>query len=403
MHTPLDRAQLIEDACARLDAHWMPALVACWRAITRTPGGAALRPAELVRVAQATLDLSSGLIRERAAIGQDYMSDPDRLAAYLLYFWPVSYAQCRVFAAQAMHATGLPLGRALDLGSGPGPMTVAALDLGATSIDAVEQSQLALTALHHLVAASQASDRVFGRRANLQETPDALPVGPFDTILLGHTLNELWADDPDPVARRLDWIERELLPRLTADGTLLLIEPALRETSRAALAIRDALLARGWSVAAPCLFAGACPALTRPQDWCHAEHPWRPPALTAELAYAAGLRKETLKMTPLAMRPPGAQPALAFTAPSEAPRLFHIVSERLDIKGKLRVVGCGPEGRHMLTLMNKHVRPTNAAFEELVRGDVAALSHTVEKGDGLALDPDTIVRPLVADWTVVKL
>ncbi len=41
----------------------------------------------------------------------------------------------------------------------------------------------------------------------------------------------------------------------------MLIEPALRETSRELLAVRDQLLAAGLQVVAPCFFQGPCPAL----------------------------------------------------------------------------------------------------------------------------------------------
>lgn len=391
MHTPLDRAALVSAACEALDATWMPALVACWRSITGQPGAAGgLKPGEVASVAAAVHALSSGLIREREAIGTDYMSDPASLGAYLLYFWPVSYVQAHVFLSQTIHATGRGLGRVLELGAGPGPMGMAALGLGAESLYACERSEAALRALTRLGAGR---GELYTRRVDLHETPE-LPVGPFDTILLGHALNELWADAADPVAARAGWVREVLGSRLAEDGVVVIIEPALRETSRAALMVRDVLVGEGWRVAAPCLWAGACPAIVRPQDWCHAEHRWEPPLLVAEIARAAGLRKDALKFTPLALRKPGAPDHATPTPPADAPRVFQIVSEPLHIKGKLRHVGCGPEGRHTLTLMTKHVRDANASFEELGRGDVIAIDATQEKGDGLALGAETRVVEL---------
>jgi SAM-dependent methyltransferase len=390
MFAPLDRAVLVAEASAALEERWLPELIACWRQIAGVEGPAhTLRPAEIAQVAQAVHDLSSGLIREREAVGTDYMSDPAALGAYLLYFWPVSYVQSRVFLSQAQHATGRAAGRVLDVGAGPGPMSCAALDLGALSVNACERSEAALAALRALTAGRP---DVHTRAFDLVRAPDMLPNGPFDTILLGHVLNELWHDAPDPVAARAAWVREVLAPKLAPEGVLIIIEPALRETSRAALGVRDALVAQGWSVAAPCLWAGACPALARPQDWCHAEHPWSPPTLVAEIAQVARLRKDTLKSTPLAMRLPGASAARMPDAGAQAPRVFQIVSEPLHAKGKQRHVGCGPEGRHTLTLLNKHVTEGNAAFEELTRGDVIALDTTTTKGDGLALGPDTALH-----------
>src|SRR5690606_32061084 len=111
---------------------------------------------------------------------------------------------------------------------------------------------------------------------------------------------------------------------------LLVVEPALRETSRALLEVRDRLVARGHALRAPCLHRGACPALEKASDWCHAERPWQPPALVQQIARAAGLRKEALKMSYLVLAPKGEDwPEL-----QPGRRLFRIVSEPLQGKGR---------------------------------------------------------------------
>ena len=60
---------------------------------------------------------------------------------------------------------------------------------------------------------------------------------------------------------------------LAPGGTIVIIEPALRETSRELLAVRDLLLSQtaqpALDVVAPCFWAGPCPALERERDWCH--------------------------------------------------------------------------------------------------------------------------------------
>jgi hypothetical protein len=95
--------------------------------------------------------------------------------------------------------------------------------------------------------------------------------GRFPLLVAAHLLNELFVErsPADRVALRarrvLEWARALLAP----GGMVILIEPALRETSRELLAVRDALVAAGLHVVAPCFRQGACPALGSERDWCH--------------------------------------------------------------------------------------------------------------------------------------
>lgn len=340
---------------------------------------ATLTPAELSTVAAGVRELSLGLTRERALAGARYMDDPRLLGAYLLFYWPVSYAQAR----QVLNELPQKPRETLDLGSGPGPVAFAALDAGASQVTCAERSRPALAIARELAA------EVGEALATREWTPEQpLPEGTFDTITLGHVLNELFGKPPQATPKRVALLE-QALGRLKRGGTLLVIEPALRETSRGLLEVRDALVAKGYAVRAPCLWQGACPALVKESDWCHAERPWKVPALVEELAKRAGLHKDALKMSYLAVAPKGeAWPAL----PSG--RLFRIVSEPLEGKGRQRYIGCGPEGRIGLALQEKHRNPANEAFFALRRGDVLRLEGTEAKGDGLALGAESKVEVL---------
>jgi hypothetical protein len=196
-------------------------------------------------------------------------------------------------------------------------------------------------------------------------------------------VNELFGPD---LERRAGLIE-DAAAALAPGGSVVVVEPALRETSRALLAVRDRLVERGLTVRAPCLFRGPCPALSRESDWCHAERPIDPPPLVAAIGRAAGLRKEAVKMSYLVLAPPG-EP----WAPAPAGRVFRIVSEPLPSKGRLRYMACGPEGRKGLALQEKHVDAANRAFDGLLRGDVVAVEGAEPSGEGLKLGPGSSVR-----------
>ena len=324
--------------------------------------------------------LSRGLTRERALAGARYMDEERLLGAYLLFYWPISYLQARGVLSE------LP-GRAravLDLGSGPAPMAFAALDAGAAEVTAADRSGPALEAARAL--ASAAGEPLATRRWDPARGDPVAAVAQgkrFDAVILGHVVNELFGQD---LARRTKLLE-DCAALLAPGGSLVVIEPALRDTSRALLAVRDRLVEAGFAVRAPCLFRGPCPALLRETDWCHAERPIEPPPLVAEIARAAGLRKEAVKMSYLVVAPRGEE-----WAPPPAGRVFRIVSEPLPSKGRLRYRGCGPEGRMGLALQEKHVGEGNRAFEGLLRGDVVEVEGTEASGEGVKLGPGSTVR-----------
>jgi hypothetical protein len=258
------------------------------------------------------------------------------------------------------------------------------LDAGASRALAADRSAGAL----RLAARLAGSDHL-----SLTTQPWApgkpLPPGRFATIVAQHLLNELWVGNGALEQRAA--LCRELLGRLEPGGTLLLVEPALRDTSRELLQLRDLLVREGVAVRAPCLYRGDCQALDRPSDWCHAERDWTPPETVLEIARAAGLRKERLKMSYLAVAPPGEG-----WAPPLPGRLFRIVSEPLRGKGRRRYMACGPEGRMGLALQDKHVTDANRHFEALERGEVVRIEGAEAKGDGLGLGAQSSVERVAA-------
>src|SRR5205085_4359148 len=115
-------------AADRLSAH-VPALLARARALLRLPGGPpdALGDREVGAAARAVEALHEGLVGQRALARPETYDDPAHLGAYLLWWWPQSYA--KVQAAMRLLPDGaLVPGGILDLGAGPGPAAIAALD-----------------------------------------------------------------------------------------------------------------------------------------------------------------------------------------------------------------------------------------------------------------------------------
>jgi SAM-dependent methyltransferase len=378
-----------------------PALLSIWRSDRRGRsaggrGGApegrgaqALSRDELAAVSRNVRDLSRGLTRDRALAGERYLSDPDLLGAYLLHFWPVSYAEARLcLEMMRTEREGTPFASALEIGAGPGAMSVALLEAGAREVLACDRSGAALSLARRIASARGRRLQTFQWDATKST---GMPTGAFDVIALGHTLNELWPANPERIALRVSLIER-LGQRLAPDGRLLIVEPALMKTAQEAIQVRDGLVQKGFTVEAPCIWQGACPAL--PNGTCHGEFAWQPPREMVRLAHAARIGRESLKMAWFVLR--RAPVSVAAGPPVEpGPRvastpdagLYRVVSEPLLSKsGRIRYLVCGPLGRFALSAPKACSAPGMKAFPGLKRGDLVRFHGAGRRETGWGLD-----------------
>jgi SAM-dependent methyltransferase len=364
----------------------LAALVSLWR------GGGRPRPLssnELERAGEALLSLQRGLTGERRLAGAGYMEETELLGAYLLYYWPVSYMQVSLAASRLAFAAGRPL-RILDLGSGPGPASAALLDSLAprqVELCLADGSEKALGLARSILEGGAVRPlRLETRVLDLEKTaePD-LPAGPFDLIVASHLLNELWRGAPARLALRQGLLEAAA-SRLAPGGSLLLIEPALLETSRELLALRDRLLARGFRILSPCLRGGACPALAAgPSHSCHAEVPWEPPEPVASLARAAGLDRESVKMSYFVVSPAPCRVEEGSDAASGASLgtlRARVVSEpMLNKAGRVRFLLCNEEGRFALSAKKDDAAARALGFFSLRRYDLIEASGLALRGE----------------------
>jgi hypothetical protein len=298
---------------------------------------------------QARRRLHEGLVGERALIGSPYLADPALRAAYESDLAPrTAAALARIFAV----AEFPEVRRALDLGAGTGAAgrTIRAR-FGAVEVVAVDR-----VGAPGVLAADLSRP---GRPAGVQ--------GRFELIVAAHLLNELPLSLAEKAERVAGWCEELMAPA----GACVILEPALRETSRGLLEVRDRLVARGLFVAAPCFWQGPCPALARDRDWCH------------DAAPAVAIDRSRVDFSYLVLRRDG----IAETDQG----LFRVVSDRFDEKGRTRLFGCGPAGRHPLVRLTRERSEANAPFDAAARGDVIAITSPGQSGDGLRISRESAV------------
>jgi ribosomal protein RSM22 (predicted rRNA methylase) len=282
-------------------------------------------------------------------VGQAYLADQQLRREYEAEIAPRTTAALeRIFGAMSLP----PPRRVLDLGAGTGAAGRAIVERW----PGVE-----------LVSVDKVSSSADVRADVTRAIRPAGVAGRFDMVVAAHLLNELALDVDGRARLVLGWC-RDLL---TDDGHCILIEPALRETSRGLLAVRDRLVSARHFVVAPCLWQGPCPALVRERDFCHASGD----------AIADG--RSRVDFSYLVVRKQGRA--------CDDLGLFRVVSDPMKDKGRLRFFACGPVGRVLLTRLDRDSGPANQAFERIARGDLVHIQNATAREDGLRCTSETTV------------
>jgi hypothetical protein len=311
-------------------------------------------------------------------------------------------------ATGALALRGAPL-RVLDVGAGLGATTwgvvralAAAGGSGRVEATWVDEDARALELASHIASARRGQGSV-----ELGVSTIARPIAalgdrpPFDLVLAGNVVSEL--DVGMPAAARVErhaelllgWLAQRLVP----DGSLVVVEPALRDRTRHLHRVRDVLAARGATLFAPCLHSAACPALARETDWCHEDLPVDLPPWLAPVARAAGLRREGLTFSYVVLRSDGRRLVDAVSGPSgaaagsdgatRAPRVarLRVVSDAMPTKGKSEAFLCGElahaDGlvlaRTRVMRLDRDASDANEPWDRIGRGDLLAVDPAPDR------------------------
>jgi ribosomal protein RSM22 (predicted rRNA methylase) len=267
---------------------------------------------------------------------------------------PRTEAALRRILAQVVFEPGRPR-RALDLGAGTGAAGRAIRGCFGDDVEVVAVDKVPGPGI--LVADVLRGVRPAGVR------------GGFDLVVSAHLLNELGLTlDIDGRARLVAGWCHDLLE---TDGTCIVIEPALPDTSRALLGVRDRLLAAGLQVAAPCFCQRPCPALQHARDWCHD---------SAEVLVAGRSRVDFSYLV------------LRRSAAMEIdPGRYRVVSDPIKDKGRLRFFLCGAAGRVELIRLDRDRSAANQALDQAQRGNIVVLPSAPMQVDGIRVVADTVV------------
>ena len=386
---------------------------------------------ELNTLAANVARLSNLLTRERDTLPLPYLKDKGLREAYILYYLPANMYKIHVPLRElSLHPAGIfrkERLRVLDLGSGPGTAILGVMGFFSASAWA-DKPSLEFTAVDPIEENLRDAEKLFQSfkddtlvGASLLTIKSgigmmkSLPKGPFDMIILSNVLSEVFhpVRHPELVSGsqtmpgqeipkqvrddreagktgRLDYrlnLLKSLINRsLAEDGSCIIIEPALRATSRELLEVRDGLLREGLHIYSPCLMNDPCPALINPKDWCHEDIPWEPPPLVREIDKLTGLRKDSLKFSWLIIRKDTLSLSDIF-----GNNPFRVVSEPLISKGKIEYYLCGAGGRRLAVRLDKDKSTLNEPFSSLKRGNIVSFQGLIDEGKRLKVDKETSV------------
>jgi len=389
----------------------------------------------LAEIAQGVAELSNLYTRQRRWLSPELLKNSSLRNAYLAYFLPCNLVKVRrIFQEVLAHPKGIlhftGHRRLLDIGCGPGTNLLAFLSLlaeGTVPTDSVE-----CVALDSVRANLQDAQHLFSRyterlkptkniaslgtyQAELMRPHSLSLDGSFDFVVFGNVLNELFLGRKDRIEKRCELVTACAQKWLATDGFLILLEPALKETSRELLLLRDCLLDRtDLRVYAPCVHNLHCPAVA-PQnvsDWCHEDRSWNPPRLIQVIDGLVGNRKDSLKYSYAVFNRLGLSVAEAAHGQARNRRsssaagaeidsqsgsqVWRVVSERLEEKGKSSAYFCGAEGRARVTRLRKHGSKNNQHFDELARGQVVLTNGLRMKSiSDWRVEAKTVVKDLM--------
>lgn len=334
--------------------------------------------------------MSKKFTSERPSLSKNYFNYKECRSGYLLYFLMPNFLKAK-FCLEELNAHERfydnDVVKIADIGCGPGTALLASVDYWKglapqrpLELTGIDQNTPILHDAKHLIASYACKDV---RTIYTKNVARILHNEKFDIIFLVNCLSEL-----GDMTRQV-FLARSLLSNnLTERGAIIIIEPALRWTTRNLMKLRDQLVTNPptinhqlstINILSPCLHNEACPMLKAShRDWCHMYLDWERPDVIARVDALIGNRKDYLKFAYLILERRTTNDEQRTTNNE----LWRVVSAPMHSKGKTELLLCNASGLRRVTRLDKDRSPANADLDRVMRGDL--VETTVDERTGKA-------------------
>lgn len=358
----------------------LPILVHQWRRINNIKGGgpeSVLQTREFRQFSHMVRHLCNPQGKGEAP----FPKEADALGVEMLYEWVIRYHEGLHLIAELPK----PPKKVLDLCSGLGAFSFAALHSGASAVTAVDKRERAL----HLAG------KICGKYGYPIEVaqkdvlrPDFRVEEKYDLIIIAHSLEELFpTTEAGWAGKQLAFVSK-FLKNLTEDGHLLIVGSSWPQENRNLLVLRDKLVNKGIPVQAPCVWQGECPALRNDKGFCYAQREYDQPKFIKEVHRGSGIRMNSLKMSYLICGHPDA----AWPLNEEEEPSYRVISPLVETAHGKRHHLCGTDGNKTLGSRLMETPEGARAFDYLKRGDLIQIEDAQKDQHRLTIIEDTTVR-----------
>lgn len=306
--------------------------------------------------------------RERGFL--DYSMNESSIIAYGLYIFPqtylkLSYALIEILNKGIINSDKKIL-NIIDLGAGTGAGLFSAVNvlsnkgisIRAVAIEKSETSVKYLKNLYLNLKENLPAFQLVIEQNDFIKGLQKFKNEEWDIIIMNYSLGEaFYGFERSKVIRFIT----KLMSRLSEDGVLVILEPALRETAELLEELRDYLVQENYNIYAPCPHNKPCPLLKERKFWCHEVRRWSPPSYLFKIDRRFYYTLSVLRFSFISAGKKfvGRKP------------LSRLISPFSKMKGKYIFTLCGYDGvKHRVEILKKKCSPElKKVITTLQRGD----------------------------------
>ena len=340
--------------------------------------------------------LSDHFTLDREDIGVDYGRKEYFLLAYGIFFFPQTWTRVRYVFLELLDYYDWQLSKKgpikiLDVGSGTGAAFLSVIQLlrarGVTNpivVDAVDYSKNSLQMARSVLLENRS---LFGDvKLNLHAQDcsqfvrtENKKLSGYHLVLASFSLNEIFKDMSFEERNKVIDI---LQNKCRAKGLLLVMEPALKETSEDLQRIRDWRILENESYSwGPYLSDHKCPFLEKGKYWNHEVRIWSPPKSLRTVNTKLWRSVRELKFSYMAL---GQVEAAKCQMDPNSMISVRIVSPVVKKRGRFVFFGVSEMGAHSsFEIQTRDIESfEKKLLEDLERGDILDIENVIQLGEG---------------------